>query len=225
MQPDITNTSTANVPLNLMVVGTEGNSGIWSPVFDKWGNLGNVGGWTLKMITKDPAGKVYCVGTEGNVGIWNGSSWENKGNMGGWTLKMLVWDSKGDLWGVGTEGNTGKWDDKNKKWNNLGNLGGWTLKMLAFDTKGTMWGVGTEGNVGTWIDKDNKWNSLGNLGGWTLKMLAFNKEIIKKDDKQTVVETMWCVGTESNVGCWDGVTSWDNRGYIGGWTMNWLYFL
>lgn len=43
-------------------------------------------------------------------------------------------------------------------------------------------------------------------------MLAFDKD-----------KTMWTIGTESNIGRWNG-TSWEDMGIVGQWTMNWLYF-
>jgi hypothetical protein len=48
-------------------VGTEGNIGVWTN--SAWLNM-SANNWTLKMVTWDSAGTMWCVGTDGNVGKW-----------------------------------------------------------------------------------------------------------------------------------------------------------
>jgi hypothetical protein len=50
------------------------------------------------------------------------------------------------------------------------------------------------------------------MGGWTLKMLAFDAS-----------GGQWCVGTDGNVGFWNG-QSWTDLANPGGWTLDWLCF-
>lgn len=43
----------ANLPSNMIGIGTAGNVGTYNPVFDTWVDLGNIGGWTLKTLAKE----------------------------------------------------------------------------------------------------------------------------------------------------------------------------
>ncbi len=137
-------------PQNLCGIGRDGNVGVPALMFDRWANLGNLGGWTLRSLATAPNGWIYGVGTAGNVGIWSLGGWQTHDAPNGWTLKSLAWGPDGTLWCVGANGNVGIW--RNNQWVDQGNLGGWTLKMLAFDSMGGKYGVGTDGNIGRWVD-------------------------------------------------------------------------
>ena len=63
-------TTQFSVAGNLIAVGTDGNVGTWNGF--SMDNRGDVGGWTLKMLTFDPSGTMWSVGTQSNVGKWTG---------------------------------------------------------------------------------------------------------------------------------------------------------
>ncbi|MBL8151079.1 MAG: hypothetical protein JNN15_14220 [Blastocatellia bacterium] len=117
-----------------------------------WNNLGNLGGWTLKMLAFDQKNNLWCVGTAGNVGQWDSSTfgWDDQGNLGGWTLNWLAFrptDPTDEVYCVGTAGNIGKYEFDNHTM--LNNSQNWTLKMITFPQSfwATVWAVGTAGNV------------------------------------------------------------------------------
>lgn len=151
-------------------------------------DLGNIGGWTLKMLASDNNGALYCVGTEDNVGKWENGNWTNEGKIGGWTLKMLAFDQENGIWAVGTEGNVGRWDGLTML--DQGNLGGWTLDSIAFDPMNPeqIFCVGTAHNLGVYNLQTKEMTSLD--CNWTVK-----SAIIQENPYRIIG-----IGTAGNVG-------------------------
>ncbi|WP_299457997.1 hypothetical protein [uncultured Microscilla sp.] len=87
----------------------------------------------------------------------------------------------------------------------FGKISDWILNSIVFNKTENRWyGVGADNTVSTmnnlafqpWGDKILK-------GNWRLKMLTVDTK-----------GTLWCVGTESNIGKWNG-TGWDSPAEYG----------
>jgi hypothetical protein len=58
-----------------------------------------------------------------------------------------------------------------------------------------------------------QWVNAG-FDSWTIDMITTDS-----------TGTFWCVGTQGNVGAWDGTRWVDFHQWIGGWSMAWLTFM
>ncbi len=195
------------LPQGTIGVGTEGNIGLWNPVFGRWGDLATPGAPHIRSLARSPSQPVSAVTTDGSFCAWRGDHWGDPSRLANWTLNMLAWRHDSVLLGVSTAGKLGmmgsdRWFEQNN--------GGWTLKMIAWNAGLRLVGVGANGNVGLW--NGTGWTDQGLMGGWTLKMTAFDQGGVQ-----------WGVGTLGNVGWWNG-GSWTDFGTPGGWTLDWLLF-
>ena len=196
-----------------IAVGHGGNVGYWNGY--GWDNQNNLGDWSLKQITFDLSGQMWCVGTGNNVGKYDPT--KNKmtymGNLGSWSINSIAFDIDGKLWAVGTGGHVGVWDgSKMKLQGNNGLLGDWTLKYLAFDHSGRIWCVGTGSNVGIYNPTTKKMDDKGFLGDWAINSIAFELD-----------GPMYVVGTGGNVGTWNG-SKLESQDFLGDWAISCLDF-
>jgi hypothetical protein len=209
-----------DLPANLIAIDTNGLTYTWCPLLWNKSNqqlaaLGNLGDWTLLMVTQDAGGIPWCVGTENNTGTWAAGSynWTDLSNYGGYTLKMITFGPLGNTWGVGTGSNVGKLINGSFVDQTPNVFGGvfWPLAMIAFTSDGTMWGVGTDGTVRTQTP-DGKWENATQYGT-KVTMLAFDKD-----------GGMWGI-VDGNVNQWDsGAKQWINWGDLGNLNLSWLHF-